>query len=315
MKVSVIIPVYNAAELIGRCLASIRQQTFADYEVIAVDDGSTDDSGSRLDAYARDPRIRVVHQPNRGQGAARNAALRLARGDYVLMVDADDFIHPRLLEFAVGAAESWRSDFVAFDYRKVSSEEVEGVVAEWAYDQEVPQVVPLPSCAFDWFVGTRRTPTPWQILYRRSTLSGRFFPEGVIYEDVPFTLSYLYAPHRGVRLDRSLYGYVSVKSSTTHKTSLARRIAGYETGMRMLKGELDSRRYRQLSRTEFTLWIRDLSRRANAVPKPSERVVARSEVNAFVGRLFREKLMAWGDFRMSWRIRLLLAMFWGRCRG
>lgn len=312
MKASIIIPVYNASALLGRCLDSVRRQTFADYEVIAVDDGSTDDSGRLLDEYANDPRIRVVHQPNRGQGAARNAALRLAQGEYVLMVDADDFIHPRLLEFAVGAAEAGRFDFVAFDYCGAAPEETGGIAAEWAADKTVPKVEPLSSCAFDWFVGARRTPTPWQILYRRATLSGRFFPEGVVYEDVPFTLLYLYASYRGAHLDRPLYCYVSTKSSITHKTPLAQRIVGYETGMRMLKEGLDPRRYRQLARVEFTLWIRDLSRRAKAVSEPSERAAARAEVSDFVRRLLREKLMTWGDFRLFWRFRILLSTLWGR---
>ena len=314
MKVSIVIPVYNAAALVGRCLDSVRRQTFADYEVVAVDDGSTDGSGRLLDEQAGDPRIRVVHQPNRGQAAARNAALRLAQGDYVLMVDADDFIHPRLLELAVGAAESGGLDFVAFGYRGAAPEEVEAVAAEWAHDAAVPRPEALPPRAFDWFVGTRRTPTPWQILYRRSTLAGRFFPEGVIYEDVPFVLSYLYAPHRGVYLDHPLYCYVSVASSTTHGTSLARRIAGYETGLRALKGELDPRRYRRLARAECASWVRDLWRRARSVSKPPERAAACAEVDAFVGRLFREKLMTWGDFRLPWRFRLLPSVLRGRRR-
>ena len=312
MKVSVIIPVYNAVALIGRCLESIRRQTFSDYEVIAVDDGSTDGSGRWLDEQAGIPWLRVIHQSNKGQAAARNAALRLAQGEYVLMLDADDFVHPRLLEFAVGAAETGQLDFAAFGYRGASPEEVESVISEWAGETAVPRSEPLPSRAFDWFVGTRRTPTPWQILYRRSTLSGRFFPEGVIYEDVPFVLSYLYAPHRGVYLDTPLYCYVSVGSSTTHGTSLARRIAGYETGMRTLKGELDPRRYRQLARVECASWVRDLWRRATAVQDPAERATARAEFDAFVSRLFREKLMTWSDFRLSWRLKLLPSVLRGR---
>lgn len=95
---SIIIPVYNVAPYLRECLDSVLLQTCTDWEAICVDDGSTDGSGVILDEYAaRDARFRVIHQANAGVSAARNAALKAAKGVWVLFVDADDVVHPDLL--------------------------------------------------------------------------------------------------------------------------------------------------------------------------------------------------------------------------
>ena len=98
-KVSVIVPVFNAAPYLRRCLDSLLAQTLKEVEIICVDDGSTDGSGDILDAFAgRDARLRVVHRPHAGAGAARNAGLGLATGEYLFFCDADDFAAPEMLE-------------------------------------------------------------------------------------------------------------------------------------------------------------------------------------------------------------------------
>ena len=90
-KVTIIIPVYNTELLLDRCLESVVGQSLSDIEIICVDDGSTDGSGALLDSWAeRDGRIRVIHQSNGRQGKARNAALNIAEGEYVGMIDSDD---------------------------------------------------------------------------------------------------------------------------------------------------------------------------------------------------------------------------------
>jgi len=89
--ISVIIPVYNSELYLGGCLDSIRNQTYSDFEVILVDDGSTDKSGELCDHYcAQDERFQVIHKKNSGAGAARNDGLSKAKGDYIVFVDSDD---------------------------------------------------------------------------------------------------------------------------------------------------------------------------------------------------------------------------------
>ena len=95
-EVSVIIPAYNAARFIGEALQSVLQQTFQDFEIIVVDDGSTDDT-ARVVAGIADPRIRYVYQENKGLSSARNHGLRLAQGGYIALLDADDMWQPQYL--------------------------------------------------------------------------------------------------------------------------------------------------------------------------------------------------------------------------
>lgn len=92
-RISVIIPVYNAAKYLENCLKSIQEQKFLDWEAYLIDDGSTDESGTICDNYSRiDARIKVIHQQNAGPGLARNAGIEKARGEYVVFIDSDDYI-------------------------------------------------------------------------------------------------------------------------------------------------------------------------------------------------------------------------------
>lgn len=101
--VSVIVPVYNVGELLDRCLGSLLGQTLSDLEVVLVDDGSTDGSGGRCDAWAaRDGRVRVIHQANGGLSAARNKGIACARGRWIGFVDSDDYVAPWMYETLVG---------------------------------------------------------------------------------------------------------------------------------------------------------------------------------------------------------------------
>lgn len=96
---SVIIPAYNTAKYLPRCLDSVLTQTHQNLEIILIDDGSTDQSGQIANAYAKkDKRIKVIHQTNQGQSAARNVGLKLATGDYISFIDSDDEIKPTFIE-------------------------------------------------------------------------------------------------------------------------------------------------------------------------------------------------------------------------
>ena len=98
-KISVIVPVYNVEKYLHECVDSVLAQTFSDFELILIDDGSQDNSGAICDEYAiKDKRITVIHQKNQGQAAARNNAIAIARGEWIHFVDSDDLIHPQMLE-------------------------------------------------------------------------------------------------------------------------------------------------------------------------------------------------------------------------
>ena len=113
-KYSVIIPVYNAADTLRRCLDSLLCQPFDDYEIILVNDGSTDDSEAICRAYAEGcRRVRLLSRPNGGVSSARNAGLELALGTYILFVDSDDYIKPDMLEKLYAALTKEDADIAA----------------------------------------------------------------------------------------------------------------------------------------------------------------------------------------------------------
>ena len=110
-RLSIIIPVYNAEEYLDRCLHSIIDQGFTSYEVILVDDGSTDSSPLICDRYsATDPRFRTLHKPNGGVSSARNAGLELAKGEYIMFLDSDDWIDEDFLEKLYNSAKNNSAD-------------------------------------------------------------------------------------------------------------------------------------------------------------------------------------------------------------
>src|SRR5690606_5147714 len=109
---SVVVPIYNVAPYLGECLSSIANQYYRDLEVIMVDDGSSDDSAAIAEKFAdADPRFRLIRQPNRGLGAARNTGVSHATGDYLMFVDSDDVIPPYAAELLITAIEQSGSDF------------------------------------------------------------------------------------------------------------------------------------------------------------------------------------------------------------
>ena len=114
-KISVIIPVYNAHDYLRDCINSILNQTLKEIEVICVDDDSTDDSLAILEEYARsDARLKVIHQENGGAGAARNNGLQYAEGEYLSILDCDDFFEQNMLERSYQEAKEKEADILVF---------------------------------------------------------------------------------------------------------------------------------------------------------------------------------------------------------
>ena len=117
---SIIIPVYNAEKTLERCLNSINEQTFTNYEVILIDDGSSEQSLSICKRYEMQyPRYRVVHQSNSGPSAARNVGLDMSKGKYICFVDSDDFVETSYLQEIFDAIQKYEADVVFLGYNKV----------------------------------------------------------------------------------------------------------------------------------------------------------------------------------------------------
>lgn len=116
-KISVIVPVYKAENYLHRCVDSLLAQTFTDFEIILVDDGSPDRSGEICDEYAgKDKRVRVIHQENGGVSAARQRGMDNARGEYTIHADPDDWVDPPMLEELYRKAKEEDADMVICDF-------------------------------------------------------------------------------------------------------------------------------------------------------------------------------------------------------
>ena len=227
--ISVIIPVYNAERFLGRCLGSLQGQTFADWEALCVDDGSTDGTGALLDRLAaEDPRIRVRHKANAGVSEARNEALTLAQGTYVLFVDSDDFLHPQTMEITHRLAERDGSDIVAFNYDHAYRNRM--ILRHLLHIPEPARMhfkeftdfeTAVTEDIFDWAteysrherkLATRHC-QPWRRLYRMSILEGISFLPGIIYEDFPWWSEVLLRVRKATLTDLPLYFYYPNRSS------------------------------------------------------------------------------------------------------
>lgn len=153
MKVSVIVPVYNIIQFLPKCVESILAQTWEGFELILVDDGSTDGSEKLCDEYAaKDKRIAVIHKENGGLVSARQAGIQAASGEYIANVDGDDWIQPEMLETAAGLIKQYGSDIICFAAERVFPNKTELItepVPEGFYTGEKMNAIISPKVLMD----------------------------------------------------------------------------------------------------------------------------------------------------------------------
>ncbi|MFM0053904.1 glycosyltransferase family 2 protein [Caballeronia grimmiae] len=198
LVLSVIVPVFNAEAYVGKCVESILSQNTAfEYELIVIDDGSTDGSSLILDRYANDPRVTVLRIANSGVALARNEGLRRARGKYVMFVDSDDYLPPECVESLLAPTMRDGVDIVQGSY--------------WIVD--VTDTVHRTQ-QFDDVVAARADPDvsalsgyPWGKVIKRELFRNVQFPEGMAYEDTIVALMLLPSAQGYVSLRQPVYYY------------------------------------------------------------------------------------------------------------
>jgi len=212
--VSIIIPVYNAERTIERCLCSIRNQTFKNYEVLMVNDGSTDHSEQILNKFAdSDPRFIIIDKNNSGVSDSRNMAMEYACGKYFQFVDADDWITTDCLASLVGAAEGVQADMVICDYRRVIGHmfvtkghiDTSGPISKRTYAE---YMMKAPA---NYYYGVM-----WNKLYRADLIRAHHLKcplELQWCEDFQFNLEFLQYADVIYALPKPLYYYVKTKGS------------------------------------------------------------------------------------------------------
>lgn len=183
---SVVVPVYNAKSWLSRCVESLLAQTFKDFELLLVDDGSTDGCGALCDTFAEhDRRVHVLHKPNGGASSARNAGIHAARGRYLCFVDADDLVSPYLLQTAVETANARPGDFVFWNYADDAPDLHTGPVTE-------APVAFAPSQIGRLYISAKLG-APWAMLFETELLhtNGLLFDEHLeMGEDLVFVFRY-----------------------------------------------------------------------------------------------------------------------------
>jgi glycosyltransferase involved in cell wall biosynthesis len=185
-RISVVVPVYNVEAFLAPCLDSLAAQTFADFEAVMVDDGSTDRSAAIAGEYARrDARFRLLTQANGGLSRARNVGVGAARGQFLAFLDSDDLLPRTAHERLLGALDATGSDFAAGDVLQLTRGET--TRAAWLSETFRRDRLATHVTAFPPLLADR---TVWNKLWRRSfwDAHGFRFPEGAVHEDIPVVL-------------------------------------------------------------------------------------------------------------------------------
>ena len=187
-KLSIIVPVYNVEKFLRRCIESLLNQNYKNFEIILVDDGSTDSSGEICDEYVQKYNfIKVVHQNNKGLSGARNAGLQVVSGEYVGFIDSDDWIEPNFYSYLMSIAEKKHVDVVSGTFQRIESEKQikkvdsanikysilqgDAIYAKYLRSAIQGGITYVPCCSK---------------VFRHEVLNNISFDSGVLYEDIAF---------------------------------------------------------------------------------------------------------------------------------
>ena len=230
-KVSVIVPVYQVEEYLSECLDSILAQTFKDFELILVDDGTKDNCPAIMQTYAeRDSRIYQIHKKNGGLSSARNAGLDIARGEYIAFLDSDDKATVSWLEDTVNEAERSHSELVIYNYRKFDQERVYEPALMIKNELINVEGTALESYFYDRWMPYIHGQEAWSRLYRHDVIDNnslRFAANDQVFaEDTLFSAMYLMHTHQitALKKDYILYRQRDNSLMSMRKPHLAWRL-------------------------------------------------------------------------------------------
>lgn len=225
--ISIITPVYRVEQYLDRCVSSIIVQSYADFELILVDDGSPDRSGEICDRWEqKDSRIRVFHQPNSGVSAARNLALDAAKGEYITFVDSDDWLENDCLQQLLETAEKTDADIVCCN-RFENGQEQKAVCR---YTEALITREEALDCYSKYYFTA-----VWGKLYRRECLEGLRFREDIYYsEDTLFYTQAVMNAQTVYWMSSPLYHYFNNPSGAMKKINIEKRLTDFNARLAMV---------------------------------------------------------------------------------
>ena len=224
MKLSIIVPIYNVAPYLRKCVDSLITQDISDYEIILVDDGSTDNSGAIADEILNAhsliasspycPTIRVIHQSNAGLSAARNTGIAAATGDYIMFVDSDDYLQPNALGTLLKQAERDNLDVLRFRYQNVRESGKAFAPYKDMTNYNDYSAIPTDGLTFlNERMGTQCYAV--QFLVRREIVLQEQFTPGIYFEDTDWTPRMLLRAKQVASSDLVVYNYLWREGSIT----------------------------------------------------------------------------------------------------
>lgn len=219
--ISVIVPIYNVEAYLERCLNSLIKQTFSEFELILVDDGSQDQCGKICDAFAlKDDRIKVIHKENGGLSDARNAGLKIAVSEYIAFVDSDDWVRPDYLELLMNGIQTFGADICECEVVRTSEEKIpmgeDSTEVGKCYSTEEGLKLLMEDQVFHQYV--------WNKIYKRKLLDNIFFSIGKTNEDEFWTYQVFGNAQRIVKIKEKLYYYFQRDDSIMGATYSLRRL-------------------------------------------------------------------------------------------
>lgn len=209
-KISIIIPIYNVEKYLKQCIESILNQTYKNFEMILIDDGTKDNSGIICDEYAKkDSRIKVIHQKNMGLSGARNTGLKIATGDYISFIDSDDFIDNKMFEVMLLALKKSDTDIV--ECGTIFCNEVGEYIRENTINKT--KIYNSKEQIKELLISGSITTTSWGKLFKKELFKNFEFPLGKYHEDTFTTYKLLHFSQKTVVLNKGFYHYRQVNGS------------------------------------------------------------------------------------------------------
>lgn len=240
---SIIVPVYKVENYLPKCIDSILAQTFTDFELILVDDGSPDDCPALCDAAAeKDARVRVIHQKNGGLSAARNAGLDAARGAWIGFVDSDDYIAPEMYEVLYQAVQSTGADLALCDYAEVDEAGTPCPQMHVSLSGRELTGQELLKRASGLMVQLA-----WNKLYRRAIFTQLRYPEGKLNEDLFLIPEVCLQIQKAVVVPKALYYYVQRGGSIMSGNKTLRHFDAAEAAQRYWECLVENKAYEALA--------------------------------------------------------------------
>jgi len=237
---SFIIPVYNTSVYLSKCIDSIINQSFADIEILLINDGSTDDSGSICDVYAKkDTRIKVIHKTNEGLSAARNDGIKVATGDYIILVDSDDFIEQETCEVFKRIIDTYPDvDIIASNHNVIRPSLS---IAKRFY--AIENNTPMTGSQFLKLQMQKRTMhiQAQFSIYRRDFINANnlSFKQGILHEDELWIPTCYLTAKSVVNSNLEHYNYLIREGSITNSKNNAKRAQSYITIINELEKHYD----------------------------------------------------------------------------